>query len=122
MATQNSTYIGRLKYDVLFKRVFHQKHILKAFLNTVLETELSSPIVDLSYEPTDFIIQGTAKLLQATKHDVIDVFCRTAQNQRVLVELQKGTSKLAIARFLDYQCRNYSSQFPSGADYREVVP
>ncbi len=50
--------LGRLKYDVLFKKVFHKKHILKAFLNTVLEQELPAPITDLSYEPTDFIIEG----------------------------------------------------------------
>ena len=113
---------GRLKYDVFFKKVFHQKHILKAFLNTALGPELPAPIADLSYEPTDFIIAGTAKLLQETQHDVIDVFCITEQNQRILVELQKGTNKYAMARFLDYQCRNYSSQFPTGAEYRSVVP
>jgi len=114
--------IGRLKYDVLFKKVFHQKHILKAFLNTVLEQELSCPIADLSYEPTDFIIEGKSLLIQKTKHDVIDVFCITAHDERILVELQKGYDKRALPRFLDYQCRNYSSQFPTGADYSAVVP
>ncbi len=114
--------IGRLKYDVLFKKVFYQKHILKAFLNTVLEKELPSPITDLSYEPTDFIIEGKSLLIQKTKHDVIDVFCLTTQEERILIELQKGYDKRALPRFLDYQCRNYSSQFSTGADYSVVVP
>lgn len=113
---------GRLKYDVFFKKIFHQKHILKAFLNAALASELSSPIVDLSYESTEFIITGPAKLIQKTKHDVIDVFCITEQKQRILVELQKGTDSRAMARFLDYQCRNYSSQFQTGSRYNEVLP
>ncbi len=57
----------RLKYDLLFKKVFYQKHILKAFLNTVLESELPAPIADLSYEPADFIIQGKPRLIQQRK-------------------------------------------------------
>lgn len=114
--------VGRLKYDIFFKKVFQQKHILKAFLNTVLEHELPTPIADLSYEPTDFMIAGRAPLLQKTKHDVIDVFCVTEQHERILIELQKGHDKHALPRFLDYQGRNYSSQFPTGADYTAVVP
>lgn len=119
---EESKHVGRLRYDVFFKKVFHKKHLLKAFLNTVLAPELSAPITDLSYEPTDFVIAGKSKLIQETKHDVIDVFCLTAQQQRILVELQKGTSKRAMARFLDYQCRNYSNQFPVGADYAQIMP
>ncbi|MCP4399592.1 MAG: Rpn family recombination-promoting nuclease/putative transposase [bacterium] len=114
--------VGRLKYDILFKKVFLKKHILKAFLNTILEAELPAPIADLSYEPTDFILQGKPRLIQKSKHDVIDVFCITAQDERLLIELQKGSDKRALPRFLDYQCRNYSSQFPTGADYTVVVP
>ena len=122
MMQDKPIFHGRLKYDVFFKKIFHQKHILKAFLNAALASELSSPIVDLSYEPTEFIITGPAKLIQKTKYDVIDVFCITEQNQRILVELQKGTDTRAMARFLDYQCRNYSSQFQTGSGYNEVLP
>ena len=114
--------VGRLKYDIFFKKVFHKKHLLKAFLNTVLAPKLSTPIIEVTYEPTDFIIKGKTQLIQSTKHDVIDVFCTTEQNQRILVELQKGYNKRAIARFLDYQCRNYSSQFPTSSDYSVVLP
>lgn len=114
--------VGRLKYDILFKKVFYKKHILQAFLNTVLEAELPAPIVELSYEPTDFIIQGTSHVIQQSKHDVIDVFCLTERHERILIELQKGSNKRALPRFLDYQCRNYSSQFSTGSDYSHVVP
>ncbi len=114
--------LGRLKYDILFKKVFLKKHILKAFLNTVLESELPAPIIELSYEPTDFILQGTSRLIQQSKHSVIDVFCQTAENNRILIELQKGSDKRALPRFLDYQCRNYSSQFSTGTDYAVVMP
>jgi len=114
--------IGRLKYDVLFKKVFYQKHLLKAFLNTVLKEELSAPIIKLSYEPTDFIIEGKSVLIQKSKHDIIDVFCITKHNERILIELQKGYNKRALPRFLDYHCRSYSSQFRTGSDYSVVVP
>ncbi len=114
--------VGRLKYDILFKKVFYKKHILKAFLNTVLEPELPAPITELSYEPTDFIIQGKSRLIQKAKHNVIDVFCLTEHDERILIELQKGSDKRALPRFLDYQGRNYSSQFSTGADYSIVVP
>jgi predicted transposase/invertase (TIGR01784 family) len=103
-------------------KVFHKKYLLKAFLNTVLKQELSSPITALSYEPTDFIIEGKSVLIQKSKHDVIDVFCITQQKERILIELQKGYNKRALPRFLDYQCRNYSSQFGTGSDYAVVVP
>ena len=113
---------GRLKYDLFFKKIFHEKHLVKAFLNTVLEPDLDSPVEELSFEPTDFIISGKPTAIQSVKHDVIDVFCVTAQGTRVLVELQKGRDKRALARFLDYQCRNYSNQFAAGADYSTVMP
>ncbi|MCP4699923.1 MAG: hypothetical protein GY862_24190 [Gammaproteobacteria bacterium] len=113
---------GRLRYDVFFKKVFHKKHLLKAFLNTVLASELPAPITDLSYEPVDFVIAGKSRLIQKTKHDVIDIFCLTAQQQRIFVELQKGAGKRAIPHFLDYQCRNYSNQFPAGAEHSRIVP
>lgn len=113
---------GRIKYDIFFKRVFSQAPIVKAFLNTVLEHDLKSPIKTVSFEPTDFIVKGKNKLLQEDKHDVIDIFCTDEENRHILVELQKGESKHALPRFLDYQGQNYSSQFKTGDLYNTVVP
>ncbi len=53
---------------------------------------------------------------------MIDVFCITEHNERILIELQKGSDQRALPRFLDYQCRNYSSQFATGNDYSTVLP
>ncbi len=39
-----------------------------------------------------------------------------------LAHREKGTDPRAMARFLDYQCRNYSSQFQTGSEYNEVLP
>ncbi len=58
---------------------------------------------------------------KAAKHDVIDIFCTDQEGNRMLIEIQKGGNKLAIPRFLDYQCRNYSSQFKPGDLYKNVV-
>ncbi|MGB0930127.1 MAG: Rpn family recombination-promoting nuclease/putative transposase [Chitinophagales bacterium] len=113
---------GRIKYDIFFKKVFGQKaHITRAFLNTVLRDDLKSPIETVSFEPTDFIIKGKNTLVNRSKHDVIDIFCIDQEGNRILIEIQKGTNKLALPRFLDYQCRNYSSQFLSNDKYKNVV-
>jgi len=113
---------GRIKYDIFFKKVFGQKaHITRAFLNTVLRDDLKSPIKTVSFEPTDFIIKGKNALINTSKHDVIDIFCIDEEGRRILIEIQKGGSKLALPRFLDYQCRNYSSQFVSNDKYKNVV-
>lgn len=114
-------FYGRIKYDIFFKRVFSQPDIVKAFLNTALEHDLKSPIKTVSFEPTDFIIKGKNRLIQEGKHDVIDIFCTDEENRRILIELQKGGSKRALPRFLDYQCRNYSSQFKTRTLYDKVV-
>lgn len=113
---------GRIKYDIFFKKVFGQKaHITRAFLNTVLRDDLKAPIKTVSFEPTDFIVKGKNALINSTKHDVIDIFCVDEEGHRILIEIQKGGSKLALPRFLDYQCRNYSSQFLPNDKYKNVV-
>ena len=113
---------GRIKYDIFFKKVFGQKeHITRAFLNTVLRDDLKAPIEKVSFEPTDFIIKGKNTLINRSKHDVIDIFCIDQKGNRILIEIQKGASKLALPRFLDYQCRNYSSQFKPSDRYDNVV-
>ena len=113
---------GRIKYDIFFKKVFGKKpHITRAFLNTVLKEDLKAPIQTVKFEPTDFIVKGKNKLINRTKHDVIDIFCIDQEGNRILIEIQKGGSKLALPRFLDYQCRNYSSQFVPNDKYKNVV-
>ena len=113
---------SRIKYDIFFKKVFSQEHILKAFLNTVLAGELPAPIVKLTYQPTDFITKSERQYLNAVKHTVIDVFITTETGARALVEIQKGTTKADLLRFVDYQCRNFSNQFRVGDDYAQYVP
>lgn len=56
---------SRIKYDVFFKKIFQQEHILKAFLNTVLYNELSAPIQAISYQPTDFMTKAERQYLKA---------------------------------------------------------
>ena len=113
---------SRIKYDIFFKKVFSQEHILKAFLNTVLSGELPAPIVQLTYHPTDFITKSERQYLSAIKHTIIDVFVTTEAGTRALVEIQKGTTKADLLRFVDYQCRNFSNQFRVGDDYSQYVP
>lgn len=113
---------SRIKYDVFFKKVFSQAHILKAFLNTVLSGELPAPIAQLTYHPTDFITKSERQYSNAIKHTIIDVFVTTETGTRALVEIQKGTTKADLVRFVDYQCRNFSNQFRVGDDYSQYVP
>ncbi|GAB4410515.1 MAG: hypothetical protein OHK0053_37330 [Microscillaceae bacterium] len=115
------TRYGRIRYDLFFKRVFSNPPIVMAFLNTVQEKDLKSPITQVSLEPGDFFIKGRNMMLNESKHDVIDVFCIDQEGRRILIEIQKGTNLKAIPRFLDYQCRNFSSQFEPGDNYAEVM-
>ena len=113
---------GRIKYDIFFKKVFGKKpHITRAFLNTVLRDDLKSPIETVTFRETEFIVKGKSALINRAKHDVIDILCVDQAGNRILIEIQKGGNRLAIPRFLDYQCRNYSSQFVSGDLYDNVV-
>lgn len=113
---------SRIRYDIFFKKVFGQEHILKAFLNTVLQDELSSPITTLTYQPTEFISKAERQSLNMMKHVMIDVFVTTEDGTRALIEIQKGTEKADLIRFADYQCRNFSHQFRVGDDYSKPVP
>lgn len=113
---------SRIKYDVFFKKIFQQEHILKVFLNTVLQNELPAPIQVINYQPTDFMTKAERQYLNMVKHTVIDVFVTTETGTRALVEIQKGTDKTDLIRFLDYQCRNFSNQFRAGDDYSQPVP
>lgn len=113
---------SRIKYDIFFKKIFSQEHILKAFLNTVLVGELPAPITQLTYHPTDFIAKSERQQLNEVKHTIIDVFVTTETGSRALIEIQKGTTKADLLRFVDYQCRNFSNQFRVGSDYSSYVP
>jgi len=113
---------SRIRYDIFFKKVFGQEHILKAFLNTVLQDELSSPITTLTYQPTEFISKAERQSLNLMKHVMIDVFVTTEDGTRALIEIQKGTEKADLIRFADYQCRNFSHQFRVGDDYSTQMP
>ncbi len=112
---------SRIRYDIFFKKVFQQEHILKAFLNTVLHDELSSPIATLTYQP-EFITKAERQYLNLMKHAMVDVFVTTEDGRRALVEIQKGTEQADLIRFADYQCRNFSHQFRAGDDYSKQVP
>ncbi len=113
---------SRIRYDIFFKKIFRQEHILKAFLNTVLQGELTSPILSLNCQPTEFITKAERQYLNLMKHSIIDVFVTTEDGSRALVEIQKGTDNTDLVRFADYQCRNFSHQFRVGDDYSQQVP
>ncbi len=113
---------SRISYDIFFKKVFCPVHFLKAFLHTFLWDALLSPITNLSYQSTEFISKSERQYLNLTKHTIIDVFVTTEDGTRALVEIQKGTEKTDLIRFLDYQCRNFSNQFRGGDDYSQPVP
>lgn len=113
---------SRIKYDIFFKKIFQQEHLLKAFLNTVLHDELPAPIHTLNYQHTDLITTAERQYLNQIKHTVIDVFVTTEVGTRAIVEIQKGTTKADLFRFVDYQCRNFSHQFRVGDDYSQTVP
>ena len=113
---------SRIRYDLFFKKIFQQEHILKAFLNTVLQEELSTPVRQVRYQNTEFLPQVERQYLNLIKQTIIDVFVVTEDGTRALIEIQKGTDKADLIRFIDYQCRNFSHQFKPGDNYTSPVP
>ena len=113
---------SRIRYDLFFKKIFRQEHILKAFLNTVSQEELTSPVQQVSYQNTEFLPQAERQYLNLIKQTIIDVFVVTEDGTRALIEIQKGTDASDLIRFIDYQCRNFSHQFKPGDNYSAPVP
>lgn len=113
---------SRIRYDFFFKKIFSQKeHITRAFLNTVLRDDLKYPIEKISFKPTDFIINDRHTSINTAEHCIIHVSCIDEEGHKILVNIQKGGNKFALPQFLDYQCRNYSSQFSPNNQYKNTV-
>lgn len=78
---------SRIRYDLFFKKIFRQEHILKAFLNTALQEELTSPVQQVSYQNTEFLPQAERQYLNLIKQTIIDVFVVTEDGTRALIEI-----------------------------------
>ena len=72
------------KADVVFKKIFGEHpHLLIHFLNAVLPLPSDSPIVSLTYLPTEQI-----PAIPEFKRTIADVKCTDAQKRVFIVEMQ----------------------------------
>ena len=70
------------KADVVFKKIFGEHpHLLISFLNAVLPLPSDSPIVSLTYLPTEQI-----PAIPEFKRTIADVKCTDAQKRIFIVE------------------------------------
>jgi len=72
--------------DFGFKKLFGEeasKDVLLDFLNAVLEDDVGL-IVDLEFSKNEHL--GPSEL---DRHVVFDIFCRTANGERIIIEMQK---------------------------------
>lgn len=97
--------------DDVFKLVFGQessKYVMIEFLNQVIPDRT---IVDL-----DFVDKEMHPLDRSRKNSVYDMFCKTDDGSRIVVEVQRRKQATYVERAIYYSTYQIGGQVASGAD------
>lgn len=106
------------KADVVFKKIFGEHPaLLISFLNAILPLAPNSPIIELSYLPTEQIPQ-----IPEFKRTIADVKCKDAQGRFFIVEMQMNWTDSFRQRLLFGTSQAFVKQLEKGADYRLLQP
>jgi predicted transposase/invertase (TIGR01784 family) len=106
------------KADIVFKKIFgDHPHILISFLNAVLPLEPHSPIVSLSYLPTEQIPS-----IPDFKRTIADAKCKDAQGRIFIVEMQMNWTDSFKQRLLFGTSQAVVKQLEKGEDYTFLQP
>lgn len=111
MKQRTGRYIDPLT-DWGFKRLFGSepnKHILKAFLNDLFKGEKC--ITDISYSPNE---HGGDH--QGSKKAIFDLYCTGDQEERFIVEMQRGKQDFFKERSAFYTSRLIQEQLSAGKE------
>ena len=106
--------------DLVFKFIFgskERKGYTISLLNSVLLSDLKTPIVDLS-----FIDREHPTEKDKGKSTRFDVACQLDNGTTVIVEVQLVDQKDAVSRMLYYWAKKYADQLESGQTYSELKP
>jgi predicted transposase/invertase (TIGR01784 family) len=106
------------KADVVFKKIFgDHPHLLLSFLNAVLPLEAESPIVSLSYLPTEQIPH-----IPEFKKTIADVKCIDANGRIFIVEMQINWTDSFKQRLLFGTSQAFVKQLEKGENYQFLQP
>jgi predicted transposase/invertase (TIGR01784 family) len=96
-----------IKTDYGFKRVFGNKVLLIAFVNTL--SILPEPIVDVEYLPVEQLGYS-----EKNRRAVYDVYVKTSNGQHFIIEMQIAGQKYFADRMLFYAGYSTIGQAPKG--------
>jgi len=106
------------KADVVFKKIFgDHPHLLISFLNAVLPLASDSPIVTLSYLPTEQV-----PVIPEFKRTIADVKCKDAQGRTFIVEMQMNWTDSFKQRLLFGTSQAFIKQLERGEEYKFLQP
>ena len=100
--------------DVGFKRIFGQefsKPLLLDFLNNLLKGERE--ITDIT-----FLDKEQPSVYDSDRSLIYDIYCETADNEHIIVEMQNREQPYFKKRSLYYTCEAISRQGVRGAEWR----
>ena len=108
-----------LTSDVIFKAVFGRdtpgcKRALIGLLNRILERE-EDPIVDLVYQNPFSMAE-----LEEEKEIIMDILVETQSGEQIDIEMQIGTTKDLMNRFLYYLSKLVVRGLEKGEDYGKL--
>jgi predicted transposase/invertase (TIGR01784 family) len=105
--------------DFGFKKLFGEedsKVYLVDFLNSILESQLATPIVIIENKKTEMLGRASTD-----RHAVFDLYCITANGDRIIVELQKARQEFFRERALYYSTFAISEQAKKGKSELDEV-
>jgi len=106
------------KADIVFKRIFGEHPaILISFLNALLPLAPNSPIIELSYLPTEQIPS-----IPDFKRTIADVKCKDAQGRVFIVEMQINWTDSFKQRLLFGTSQAFVKQLRAGEEYHFLQP
>ena len=106
------------KADVVFKKIFgDHPHLLLSFLNAILPLAADSPIVELSYLPSEQVPN-----IPEFKRTIADAKCRDAKGRVFIVEMQMNWTDSFRNRLLFGTSQALVKQLESGEDYHLLQP
>jgi predicted transposase/invertase (TIGR01784 family) len=106
------------KADVVFKKIFGEHpNLLISFLNAVLPLASNSPIVELSYLPSEQVPP-----IPEFKRTIADVRCKDSKGRAFIVEMQMNWTDSFRQRLLFGTSQAFVKQLEKGQEYRFLQP
>ncbi len=106
------------KADVVFKKIFgDHPHLLMSFLNAVLPLPADSPIVELTYLPSEQV-----PAIPEFKRTIADARCKDAKGRAFVVEMQMNWTDSFKRRLLFGASQAFVKQLDKGKDYVLLQP